>query len=268
MLSKSRQKNDGKKAPIYYAENTHPAIIEQGVFELAKKEMHRRRENAENQIGGGKYSSQYPFSGMLVCGICGSKLRRHVRTMGSGKRTASWGCCNRIVNGRSECNSHHVNEEMLEATYLAAMRQLIDGADEVVEAVREGAALTLEPENKAAIERIEAEIIEIQEAALALHKAKQRLEVSDPEYAAKVAEYKDRMKVLETERSELNDTAIRYTEVKEWLNTFIEQTMQGDAFSTVDGTTMKMLVDRIRINNKGIVVEFKCGVEIEQQYVR
>lgn len=148
------------------------------------------------------------------------------------------------------------------------MRQLVDGADEVVEAVREGAALTLEPENKAAIERIEAEIIEIQEAALALHKAKQRLEVSDPEYAAKVAEYKDRMKVLETERSELNDTAISYTEVKEWLNTFIEQTMQGDAFSTVDGTTMKMLVDRIRINNKGIVVEFKCGVEIEQQYVR
>ena len=76
------------------------------------------------------------------------------------------------------------------------------------------------------------------------------------------------MKVLETERSELNDTAIRYTEVKEWLNTFIEPTMQGNAFSTVDGTTMKMLVDRIRINNEGIVVEFKCGVAIEQEYVK
>ena len=58
------------------------------------------------------------------------------------------------------------------------MRQLIDCADEVVEAVREGAELTLEPENKDSIERIEAEIVEIQEAALALHKAKQRLEVN------------------------------------------------------------------------------------------
>ena len=76
------------------------------------------------------------------------------------------------------------------------------------------------------------------------------------------------MKRLEEERGQLQDNAVKYAEVKEWPNTFIEQTMQGDAFSTVDGTTMKMLVDRIRINNKGIVVKFKCGVEIEQQYVR
>ena len=37
---------------------------------------------------------------------------------------------------------------------------------------------------------------------------------------------------------------------------------------TVDGTTMKMLVDRIQIRNEGIVVEFKCGVAIEQEYVK
>ena len=38
--------------------------------------------------------------------------------------------------------------------------------------------------------------------------------------------------------------------------------------TTVDGTTMKMLVDRIQIRNEGIVVEFKCGVAIEQEYVK
>ena len=65
--------------------------------------------------------------------------------MGSGKRTASWGCCNHIVNGRAECDSHHVNEEALEATYLAARRTLVDSAEEVVEAVRDGAELALEP---------------------------------------------------------------------------------------------------------------------------
>ena len=31
---------------------------------------------------------------------------------------------------------------------------------------------------------------------------------------------------------------------------------------------MKMLVDRIQIRNEGIVVEFKCGVAIEQEYVK
>ena len=108
--------------------------------------------------------------------------------MGSGKRTASGGCCNHIVNGRAECDSHHVNEEVLKATYLAAMRTLVDSAEEVVEAVRDGAELALEPENKAALHRINEEIIALQGAVLALHKAKQRMEVSAADYAAKVKE--------------------------------------------------------------------------------
>ena len=70
-----------------------------------------------------------------------------------------WGCCNRINNGRTVCDSHHVNEDVLEATYLTAMRRLVDSAEEVVEAVRDGAELALEPENKAAMDRIDEETI-------------------------------------------------------------------------------------------------------------
>ena len=55
---------------------------------------------------------------------------------------------------------------------------------------------------------------------------------------------------------------------RKWLDTFTEQTMQSDTLTTVDGTTMKMLVDRIHVRNDGIVVEFKCGVTIEQEYVK
>lgn len=253
---------------ITYVEGSHPAIIEKGLFDLAQQEMQRRRDANDNKVGGGRYSSRYPFSGMLVCGICGSKLRRQVRTMGSGKRTASWGCCNRINNGRAECDSHHVNEDVLEATYLTAMRRLVDSAEEVVEVVRDGTELALEPENKAAMDRIDEETIQLQEAALALHKAKQRMEIGAVEYASRVKEYSERMKELEAERNELQGTAAKYAEVRMWLDTFIEQTMQSDTLTTVDGTTMKMLVDRIHVRNDGIVVEFKCGVAIEQEYVK
>lgn len=49
---------------------------------------------------------------------------------------------------------------MLEAAYLTAMRRLVDSAEEVVEAVRDGAELALEPENKAAMDdRIDEETI-------------------------------------------------------------------------------------------------------------
>lgn len=88
---------------------------------------------------------------------------------------ASWGCATRIVNGRQACDSHHINEDVLEATYLAALKDLIDNADEVIEIVKEGTQMSMEPENTSRLTEIEEEIIQLQQAALDLHRAKQRL---------------------------------------------------------------------------------------------
>ena len=206
----------------------------------------------------------------LFCGsgTCGGRLRRHVRTMGTGKKVASWGCATRITNGRQACDTHHINETVLEATYLAALRDLLDNASDVVEAVKEGAELALEPENRAAIERVEAEIVGIQEAVLELHRAKQRMELGAAEYTAKVKEYSELMKAKEAERDALQDTAVKYTEVKTWLDTFMDQIMQSTSLTKVDGTTMKMLVEKIIARDTGIEVIFKCGVSVEHEYVK
>lgn len=181
---------------------------------------------------------------------------------------ASWGCATRITNGRQACDTHHINETVLEATYLAALRDLLDNASDVVEAVKEGAELALEPENRAAIERVEAEIVGIQEAVLELHRAKQRMELGAAEYTAKVKEYSELMKAKEAERDALQDTAVKYTEVKTWLDTFMDQIMQSTSLTKVDGTTMKMLVEKIIARDTGIEVIFKCGVSVEHEYVK
>ena len=268
VLTKYRQKNDGKKAPIYYVEDTHPAIIEKDMFELAKKEMERRRGSKKQVVGGGRFTSKYPFSGLLECGYCGSKLRRQVRTVGSGKKIPSWGCRNRIVNGRRDCDSRHINETVLEATYLAALKDLIDNATDVVDAVKESAELAMEPENRVAIEQIDEEIIDIQEAALQLHRAKQRLEVGAAEYAATVKEYTEKMKELEKRRDELQSDETQYAEVRAWLETFTAEAMKAEKLSSIDVTTLKMLVERILIRNDSMEVIFKCGVSVEHKYVK
>ncbi len=103
---------------------------------------------------------------------------------------------------------------------------------------------------------------------LALHKAKQRMEVSTADYTAQVKEYSERMKALEAKRDTLQGTAVKYAAAKAWLDTFIEQTMREDKITTVDGTTLKMLVDRILVKNDGIEVQFSCGVSVEKAYVR
>ena len=71
------------------------------------------------------------------------------------------------------------------------------------------------------------------------------MEIGTADYAAKVKEYSERMKALEAKRDELQDAEVKYAEVRAWLDTFIEKTMQEDAVTKVDGTTMKMLIASI-----------------------
>ncbi len=266
VLSKRRQQNDGKKSPIYYVEGTHPAIIEDEMFRMVKKELKRRQDSKEEAVGSSRYTSKYSFSGILECGICGAKLRRHVRTMGNGKQAASWGCSNRIVNGRSVCDSHHINEIVLEKTYIAALKDLIDNSDKVVEIVSEGAELAIEPLNKLELEVIQQEIIEIQEAVLVLHKEKQKKAISAADYDIKVQEYSTVMKSKESQREKLQSSAIKFAEVKAWLDTFKKQMMEADIMTTTDGGVMKLLVKRILIKDDSMEVQFKCGVNITKEY--
>ena len=183
-------------------------------------------------------------------------------------KSRTWGCCNRIINGRAECDSHHVNEEVLEKTYLAALNELINNASEIVETIKAGADMAMEPETRAATAQVEEEIIALQESALALHKATQRMEIGTADYEAKVKEYSERMRALEAQRDELKSKEVKYAEVRVWLDTFIDQTIRSDEITTVDGTTLKMMVDRILVKNEGIEVQFKCGVTIEKAYVK
>jgi DNA invertase Pin-like site-specific DNA recombinase len=267
VLSPKRVKNDGSKSPLYYVEDSHPAIIEKSMFELAKKERLRRQESSSNAVGGGRYSSKYPFSGLLECGICGHKLRRHVRTVGTGKKVAYWCCTYRQENTRAACDSHHVREDVLEATYLEAMRTAMGTASEVTDAIRSAADSMMTADKQAALAQIEADILSIQASVLDLHKARQRLEIGQAEYAAKIAEYSAAMKAKDNERDKLQDNAMKYAEVKTWLAAFDESISTGRILTANDSAIMHSLIERIVVKDDGIEVYLRCGVCIGQEYV-
>lgn len=266
VLSKYRQKNTGQ-APMYYAEGTHPAIIDKEMFEMVKVEIQRRKDEQVTAVGSSRFTSKYPFSGLLICGECGHKLRRHVRTVGSGIKVPAWGCANRIVNGRRECDSHHVNEDTLQHTYTAAISDMIEDAEEIMAAVKDSAGLVMEPENKAALEQVEQKIIDMQNAVLELHKAKQQRSVTATDYAAQIKEYSQRIQELEVQQAELQTTENRYSEFKMWLDSFAEHIQSGDIMNADDGMIMKQLVEQIIVNDDGIEVHFKCGIVASHEYM-
>ncbi len=268
VLTKYRQMNDGKKAPLYYVEDTHPAIIDREMFEMVKKELQRRNDVKEDAVGGSKYSSKYPFSCLLECGICGHKLRRQIRTVGTGEKVAYWCCANRVVNTREVCDSHHVREDVLEATYMEAIRSIMESASDVTDAIRSGADAAMEAETKEKLKALEEEIIELQEAALSLHKAKQRMEITPVEYAAKVKEYSETMKDKEQQRNALQDESVKYAEIRAWLEAFDENIRNGKLLTAKDSAIMRTIVERIVVKDDGIELYLKCGVCVGQEFIQ
>ena len=263
VLSKRRLKNTGQ-APMYYAENTHPAIIEQEIFDMAQAEIQRRKDEKEASVGTSRYTSKYPFSGLLICGICGHRLRRHVRTTGGGKRVAAWGCTNRIQNGRSACDSHHINEDVLEAT----IRKTFEGADtDAIDAVIEVSADVLGNGNAQELDAVQQAIVDIQEAVLALHKLQRQGAISDTDYDIKLVSYGQQMDALQLRLKELKESATRYAEVKYWLDTYKAHIQSGECMNTDDTVMLRSLVEKIIVYDEYMEIYLRCGATITEKYV-
>lgn len=266
VLTKYRQKNTGQ-APMFYTEGTHPAIIDKELFELAKDEMQRRKDTKDEAVGSTRFSSKYPFSGLLICHSCGHKYRRHTRKVSEKKRIPAWACAYKVTNGKGTCESHHINETVIEQTYLEAIRNMAEDADEIIAMVKESAQISLEPENTTAIAETEQEIVEVQETVLKLHKDKQAHLVTAAEYNAQMAQHKERMQELESRLKELQTAGNRYAKVSKWLDVFAEHTKSSETLNTVDAIVIQALVDHIVMKDSSMEIHFKCGATIEQKYV-
>ena len=134
-------------------------------------------------------------------------------------------------------------------------------------AVKESAGLVMEPENRAALDHIEQKIIDLQNAVLELHKAKQQRSVTAADYSAQIKEYSQRMQELEAQQAELQTTENKYSSVKLWLENFAEHIKSGEIMNTDDSMVMKQLVQQIIVGDEGIEIQLQCGVSIKQEYV-
>ena len=53
-----------------------------------------------------------------------------------------------------------------------------------------------------------------------------------------------------------------------WLDGFKEHAKSGDFMNDADGSIMKALVEKIIVKDASMEICFKCGVSIEQEYVK
>ena len=124
-ISKRVKKNNGE-LPMYYVENSHPAIIERRIFDRVQEEIARRAGKKKVKQTGtktelGRYSGKYALTELLYCGECGTPYRRCTWSR-NGKKKIVWRCVSRLDYGKKYCkNSPSVEESRLHNSITAAI---------------------------------------------------------------------------------------------------------------------------------------------------
>lgn len=120
-LSKARVRNKGE-LPMYFAEGTHPAIVDADTFEKAQAVLEKRRRLYAPKDKGVK---RYPFSGIIYCENCGKKYKRK-----TGNRKPAWHCSTYLEQGKAACHAKQIPESTLKKVVAAVLE--LDAFDEEV----------------------------------------------------------------------------------------------------------------------------------------
>lgn len=114
ILDKKQRETPIEKQAVFY--NTHPAIIEQEVFDKVqqiRKQRHRRTKTGKSSL----------FSGMVYCADCGAKMR-YCTTNYFEKRQDHFVCANYRSNTGS-CSAHFIRAVVLEELVWMHMKAVI-----------------------------------------------------------------------------------------------------------------------------------------------
>lgn len=104
--------NKGQK-PQYYAEGTHPAIVDKDTFERVQALIRSRRPKSAGMRG------EYPLSRKIVCGNCGTVFMRRVTNSG----LVMW-VCRQHDKDRRICTLGRIPESEIYAAFMRMAAKL------------------------------------------------------------------------------------------------------------------------------------------------
>lgn len=108
-ISKKKCINKGE-VPRFYVEESHEPIIDRNTFEAVQEEINRRilKHHPSREA-----PREYPYTGKILCGQCGSYYRRKVNNAGTRYEKAVWICSTYNSLGRTACHSQQIPEDVL-----------------------------------------------------------------------------------------------------------------------------------------------------------
>jgi site-specific DNA recombinase len=108
-LTKRKIYNEGQ-LPMYLVQGCHKPIIDKKTFDAVQAEIKRRAALRKNKPA----ATEYPFTGMIICGCCGKHYRRKLNNAGTKYEKPVWICSTFNQRGKKYCpDSKMIPEDTL-----------------------------------------------------------------------------------------------------------------------------------------------------------
>ena len=259
-LTKKMKVNEGE-VPQYYVENSHPAIIEPEVFDMAQDELVRRKQSGRSHHG------TSCFAGKLVCGCCCGLYGSKVWHSNSKYRRVIWQC-NAKFKGKQKCDTPHLTEESIQQKFLAAFNGLLADRDIIITDTKELMARLTDTtglEEEAA--RLRNEMAGISQSVRTLIDRNARSGIDQQDYESEYQRMAERFAELE---NQLKDIEAEYDRRKMQRSALINflKTLKSTQAPIADFTSQlwNALVEKATVDADGSVVfTFRNGMKMQQK---
>ena len=259
-LTKKMKINEGE-VPQYYVENSHPAIIEPEVFDMAQDELARRKQAGRSHHG------TNCFAGKLVCGCCGGLYGSKVWHSNSKYRRVIWQC-NGKFKGKQKCDTPHLTEEAIQQKFLAAFNGLLADRDFIIEDTKELLTrLTDTTSLEEEATRLRNEMSSISQSVRALIDRNARGGIDQQDYESEYQRMTERFAELENRLKGIEAEYDRRKMQRSALINFLK-TLKSTQAPIADFTSQlwNTLVEKATVDADGSVVfTFRNGMKMQQK---
>ena len=245
-------------------ENTHPALVEQEVWE----QVQRLREGRPRPTKQGEMAL---FSGLLFCADCGSKMYHH---RGSGiKESYEYYTCAGYSKRVNPCTTHHISVKNLKKLVTDDLRRVTHFA---AENEREFVTMLVScsmREQKRALAEMQRELEnsqnrydELDNIIQHLYEDKIKGQLTDERFAKLSAGYEAEQKGLEGTIKELSEQITQKTDKTINIDRFMKLVKKHTSFEELTPTLLNTFIEKILVHEVEIDAEGKKHQEIEIVY--
>lgn len=257
---KIRRRDPLPKEEWAIVENTHEAIIDKDMFESVRRLLKKRVK--PNRI------EPSILAGLVVCGKCDKIMFRNT-TISKGIKYTRFVCSTRRRYGKSACNSHIINEEILVDVLLEMINIQIARAvnfDKLIKQMkRDDLVLKEIAFFKMKYKQVEARQDDIFKLLNGLYKDYKDGIISKDEYRAFKEDYEHSLKVIPEELSAINDKVSELKSKKCDENEFVRNFKKYKQITKLNRMLIISLVENISVDNyKEITINFKFKDEYKK----